>query len=96
MSKFRNPYIVVTLIFIFWILFFDKNNLIDQIRSRNEYQKVRKDAQYYELEIEKIKKENAALFTDEKTLEKFARERYLMKHDSEEMFLILDTTHHLP
>lgn len=92
----KNPYIMVALAFLVWIFFFDKNNIIDQLKSRRDYQKIKDDVVYYEKEIEKIKKENAALFTDEKTLEKFARERYLMKHDTEELFLILDTSRHLP
>ncbi len=47
------------------------------------------DKQYYVAEIEQNKKDMNELMSDKQHLEKFARERYLMKKDNEDIFLIV-------
>lgn len=83
---------IITVIFILWLLFFDKNNLIDQFQRRKDFQKLKEEEAYYAKEIEKARKERDELFTSDKTLEKFAREKYFMKKDNEEVFIMIDTT----
>ena len=39
---FKNKYIVTSLVFILWLLFFDKNNMIDQFQRKQEYNKLDK------------------------------------------------------
>lgn len=88
----KNKYLITTLVFVLWLLFFDKNNLIDQYQRRKDYQKLKEEEEYYAGEIEKARKERDELFTSEQTLEKFAREKYFMKKDNEEVFIMIDTT----
>jgi cell division protein FtsB len=64
----------------------------DQFEKRREYMKLKNEADYYEKEIEKARKEREELFTNSKTLEKFAREKYMMKKEEEELFIVIDTT----
>ena len=47
------------------------------------------ERQYYEDQIKENEKELQELLTNKETLEKFAREKYLMKKDNEEIFVIL-------
>lgn len=51
--------------------------------------KLEADKDYYEQEIKKTLEDLEELKTDPKTLEKFAREKYLMKKDNEELFVIV-------
>ncbi len=85
----KNKYAITSLAFIVWMLFFDRNDLISQFSYRSELHKLLADKEYYLSEIERNKKDMHELMSDMEHMEKFARERYLMKKDDEEIFLIL-------
>lgn len=86
----QHKYKILILAFLVWMTFFDKNSFIDQYRLRKEYQKIKDEQEYYITQIEQAKKERDQLFTNEEALEKFAREKYHMKKDNEEVFVIVD------
>lgn len=86
---FKNKYIVTSLIFAIWMIAIDKNNIIAQYKLRNELKDLRDKKAYYLNEIEKDRKATYELNTNMKTLEKFAREKYLLKKDNEDIFLIV-------
>ena len=46
--------------------------------------------EHYQVEVEKVKLQSKALHSDAETLEKFAREKYLMKKDNEDIFVIVE------
>ncbi len=89
LPHFKNKYVLTLLIFITWMLFFDRNDIISQIGMRSKLSQMKQDKLYYTEEIEKNKKEMEELMTNPKTLEKFAREKYLMKKDDEDVFVIV-------
>jgi cell division protein DivIC len=87
---FRNKYILTLLVFIVWLLIFDRNNLIDRVKYLRALNEMEAQKIYY---IEKISHDSARLNelkTDADNLEKFAREQYLMKKENEEIFVITD------
>jgi hypothetical protein len=87
---FRNKYILTLVVFIVWLLVFDRNNLIDRRKYLKALDEMEEQKAYY---IEKISHDSARLYelqTDAENLEKFAREQYLMKKDNEEIFVIVD------
>jgi cell division protein FtsB len=87
---FRNKYILTLVVFIIWLLVFDRNNLIDRRKYLKALDEMEEQKAYY---IEKISHDSARLYelqTDAENLEKFAREQYLMKKDNEEIFVIVD------
>ncbi|NUM51323.1 MAG: septum formation initiator family protein [Flavobacteriales bacterium] len=86
----KNKYILSGLIFFIWILFFDQNNLVTQFSYRNELNKLLEDKQYYTQEIKQTLVNLNELTSNPKTLEKFARENYLMKKDDEDVFIIVE------
>jgi cell division protein FtsB len=86
-----NKYIIATVIFIGFMIFGDKNNLIEQYELHKQYTKVKTEHDYYIRQIEKAKKDYNELFTNDRNLEKFAREKYLMKRDDEDVFVIVKT-----
>ena len=85
----KNKFTLATLFFVIWMLFFDRNDLISQYSFRCKLHKVMDDKAYYLNEIEQNKKDMHELMSDKQHLEKFARERYLMKKDQEDIFLII-------
>jgi cell division protein DivIC len=86
---FRNKYILTIIIFLVWILLFDSNNLIARFKDMNELHKLRTDKEYYTKRIEADRQKLHELKTDNKNLEKFAREQYHMKKPDEDLYIIL-------
>lgn len=70
------------------MLFFDKNDLFTQSYRGKELRKLQQSKQYYTDQIAAEKKELKLLKSNPATLEKYAREKYLMKRDNEDLFLI--------
>jgi cell division protein FtsB len=85
----KNKYIITSVAFVIWMLFFDRNDLISQFSYRKQLNKLITDKEYYMKEIAGNKQDMNELMSDREHLEKFARERYLMKKDNEDIFLIL-------
>ncbi len=86
---FKNKFVFVTLGFIVWILVFDKNNLLSQIELAKKLQQVKVDKTYFIDDIKKNEYITKQLLSNPHELERFAREEYLMKRDSEDIFLII-------
>jgi cell division protein FtsB len=82
-----NTYILVLTIFVIWMALFDTNSLLIHMELRNEIQKLEKQKEFLKGEISKDQ-EILKKMSDEKELEKLAREKYYMKKDNEEIFLI--------
>lgn len=91
LPRLKNKYVFTTLIFIVWMLFFDRNDIISQIGMRNKLSQMKQDKLYYTAEIAQNKIAMQELMTNPETLEKFAREKYLMKKDDEDVFVIVYT-----
>ncbi len=85
----KNKYIIATVVFIVFIIFGDKNNVVEQYNLRKQYNKVKTEHDYYIEQIAKAKKDYNELFSNDRNLEKFAREKYLMKRDNEDVFVIV-------
>lgn len=85
----RNKYGIVLLLFGSWMLVLDENNLWNQVKITREYNKVRKEMKFFEKEIASNTQGVKRLSDDPELLEKLARERYMMKRDNEEVYLII-------
>ncbi len=77
------------IVFVVWMIFFDRNDLISQYSYRQELKKLEIDKEYYIKEIEENKKNTFELTSDPENLEKFARETYRMKKDDEDIFMVI-------
>ena len=87
LKPFKNIFILILVVFIIWMIFFDSNSWFIHHELNNEIQDLKDQKEYYKKEIEKDNKAIKKLSTEE-GLEKFAREEYYMKRDSEEIFII--------
>jgi len=90
LHRLNNKYFITFLIFGVWMLFFDNNNFIAQIRLNRTLEELEMEKDYYLTEIDKDRQATMELITDTLTLEKFGREQYLMKRDNEDIYLIVD------
>jgi cell division protein FtsB len=88
-SIFRNKYILTIIIFIIWVALLDSNNLITRYKEMIELHKLKIDREYYIKRIEEDKQKLHELKTDNRNLEKFAREQYRMKKPDEDLYIIL-------
>lgn len=85
----KNKYLISVVAFIAWLIFFDKNDMHSQFQLRDEVAKLEVEKAYYLHEITQNKYLYTGLLKDPKVLEKFAREKYLMKKDNEAVFVVV-------
>ena len=86
---FKNKFVVVTLVLFIWLAFFDSNNWIKQYRLKTEIKELKQQKEHYLKEIEKDSITLFDLTNNEETQEKFAREKYFMKKDDEDIIVII-------
>jgi len=85
----RNKYLLTIIIFVVWVTLLDSNNLIARYKEMRELHKLKIDREYYLKRVEEDKRKLHELKTDNKNLEKFAREQYRMKKPDEDLYIIL-------
>ncbi len=86
----RNYYFIATTTFLIWMLFFDANDFISQYQMRREVKELEEKKYFYLEKIEEVKKDRRELLSNPKLLEKFAREKYLMKKNEEDVFVVVE------
>ena len=87
-----NRYLIVTLVFVIWMLFFDQRDFFLQRERSAELKKVEAANKYYQDEINNTKSQLENLQNNPASIEKFARERYLLRREGEEVYLFEDST----
>ena len=88
LRKLNNRYLYATLLFLVFILFIDQFNLFEQIKLHKSLKDQNQQIEYYEKEVSQSKQYLQDLQNDTATMEKVAREQYLMKRDNEVIYLI--------
>lgn len=86
----KNKFTIASLAFVVWMLFFDQNDLSSQMHYSKQRKNLEAEKDFYEKEISKVEKSLEELSSDLKKLEKFAREKYLMKKDNEDLYVIVE------
>lgn len=87
-SYLKNKFLLATIAFVVWMLFFDRNDVFTQGQRKRELRSLQESKEYYTNEIAKERKVSEELKSNPATIEKYAREKYLMKRDNEDIFLI--------
>ena len=87
-SFLKNKFFLSTAFFAIWILFFDKNDILTQMARGNELTSLKKSKEYYSEQIAQERKISEELQSNPATIEKYAREKYLMKRENEDLFII--------
>lgn len=87
----KNKYLLTFIAFAIWMIFFDRNDIFTQLDRKKELKEIEQSTRYYTTEIENSKKALNDLKTSAAALEKLAREKYFMKKDNEDVYIIEDS-----
>lgn len=85
----KNFYFLSTAFFLFWMIFIDSNNVVNQFRLSSKLNQLEDQKGFYIERKEKIQSEREELMSNPELLEKFAREKYLMKKKTEDLYVIV-------
>ena len=77
-------------IWLIWIVFIDDNNVRVVWSNYWKMKELEHEKEYYQEKITEVKKERDEVFGNRKLLEKWAREKYLMRKPTEDVYVIID------
>jgi len=83
----KNKYVIVTIVFIYLILF-SRFGILEYRRLNNQRNELIDKKVYYENEIKKDSTNTIKLQKSIKEMERFGREKYMMKRENEDIFII--------
>ena len=83
-----NKYFLASSLFAVWMLFFDRNDVFTQLNRKSDLREIEQSKEYFSKKIAEGKKFSSDMRSNTDAVEKFAREKYLMKRDNEDLFLI--------
>jgi cell division protein FtsB len=86
---FSNFYIIIGVVFLAWLTFFDSNDLYTQLKQTAKLKGLEDEKEFYVEKIAEVKTDREELLSDDELLEKFARENYLMKKPQEDIYVIV-------
>ena len=85
----KNFYFLFSFFFLIWMLFIDSNDFYTQFKLNQKRKNLESQKEYYQEKIIEVKQERDELFSNDQRLEKYAREKYLMKKETEDLFIIV-------
>ena len=86
----RNFYVATALALLTWMMFFDANDLPSQTRNWLKLRELEAEVTFYQAEIKDVQIERREVLGNDRLREKYARERYLMKKPTEDVFVIVN------
>jgi cell division protein FtsB len=92
---FRNKYLTASVLFVLWISFFDQTSLIYDYHLTQKVKQMKTQEKYYEKQTQVATEQLKELQTNPANLEKFAREKYFMKKDNEDVYVFVDKNNHI-
>lgn len=86
----KNIYFAIFAFYLVWMLFIDTNNIFYQFKLSRKLNNLEVQKEYYTQQIEEVTAIKEELFSTLEKKEKFAREKYYMKKDNEDVFIIIE------
>jgi cell division protein DivIC len=83
----KNKYVIVILAFLVWMAFFDPKDFGIMYAKSSKLQELKTSEKHLIEKIKDTRQELSLLKTDASSIEKYAREKFYMKKDNEELFL---------
>lgn len=84
----QNKYLIAGIAFVIWMCFFDRYDVSTQFAYQSEKNKLETEKQFYESEITRIEKAIKDAQYNPNEIQRIARERYKMKKDNEDIYVI--------
>lgn len=88
LSVLKNKYFLASAFFIVWMSFFDPKDWGLIADRRQKLKELDKSEKHLTSLIADTRKEQQLLKTNAQTIEKYAREKYYMKKDNEDLFIV--------
>ncbi|MEO6812634.1 MAG: septum formation initiator family protein [Ginsengibacter sp.] len=85
---FTSKYLITGIAFAVWMMFFDRNDFTLQLKRIRELNRLQESEKVMTRQTAETRNELKLLKTNPATLEKYAREKYLMKKDNEDLFIV--------
>lgn len=86
---FKNYYFLFGTFFVVWMLFVDSNDIVSQVKMTQKLNGLEAQKAFYIEKKVQVLKDKEELSTNKELLEKFARENYLMKKASEDLYIVV-------
>ena len=83
----KNKYFLITTIFVAWMIFFDKHDVLTNWQLQQTLNKMEEDRAYYRAKIREAHQDRVDV---ENNKEKFAREKYYLQKSNEDVFIMVD------
>ncbi|WP_018358777.1 FtsB family cell division protein [Porphyromonas levii] len=83
-----NPFLLLTIVFVIVVVIPSEYSIWNQLKYSREIARQEREIRQLEERIERATAAKQALVVERDRLEKFARERYLMKEEDEDIYLI--------
>lgn len=90
MKILRNKYLVVSILFFAWIVFFDENSIVSHQQNKQRLRELLEQKEYYKERIISDRQKLEDLKAGTADLEKFAREQYFMSKPDEDVFIVVE------
>ena len=87
-SWLKNKYLLTGMFFVVWMVFFDPQDIRSNLVHQAKLKELKKSEQHLNQLITDTRKELEQLKTNAQTIEKYAREKYMMKKDNEDLFVV--------
>ena len=84
----KNKYLLVTVAFFAWVIFFDSNSIIEWSSIRSNINRQEKEKTYYKEEIKSAEEKLQELSSNKDSLEKFAREQFYFHEEDEDLYIV--------
>lgn len=86
----KNFYFISGVLFLVWMLFFDSNDIFLQFQRSNKLNQLGAKKEFYLEKIDGVDKDRKELLSDDELLEKYARENYLMRKPTEDLYIVVE------
>ena len=85
-----NFYVLASLSFLLWMIFIDSNSVPVQVDLTKQLWDLEEQKDYFKQKKAQIQQERKELMGNPELLEKFAREKYLMKKPTEDLYVVVE------
>jgi cell division protein DivIC len=86
----RFRYYIMFGAFLLWMVFFDSNNMFYRIAIAGDISELKEMKAIHIKSLEDLRRQKTELFGNTANIEKFAREKYHMKRDNEDLFILVE------
>ena len=86
-NKKITPYLIIVIFFVIWMIFFDTNSFLIHNELNDDIRALEENKEFFQNEINQDK-HFIEKMKDSDEIEKFAREKYYLKRDNEDIYII--------